>query len=191
MGKSPVKTSRSGRWALACAVAATLAAGCGGGDGVESQPLPATDVTSVGEELTVAPQVEEPAAGVTAWADYEFPYPYRETIFQAPRDVGYATAVATPVMMPGEVELKGFISVDVPKAILKRSGELAWVSAGDAVWGIEIVSIAPPEVTLRQDDEEWTLGLLGTRATGAGDGRSQGADSNEVSASESAHVDAR
>lgn len=79
--------------------------------------------------------------------------------------------VAPPVAAPEKkirppLRLVGFVSVASPKALLSLDGKLNALQTGDLFQDVEVVAIEPPSVTLKFDDEQYTLNLLQPPAEG-------------------------
>jgi hypothetical protein len=57
------------------------------------------------------------------------------------------------------VELKGFITVDVPKVVLSIDGVIATLPAGGEKYGVQVLSIDPPSVVLQRGKSRWPAKL--------------------------------
>ncbi|HZZ73529.1 MAG TPA: hypothetical protein VFE24_14850 [Pirellulales bacterium] len=88
---------------------------------------------------------------------FHAPFPQREELFQPPNHKGLTKAQRDEVHT--EVILKGFVNVDGTKALLSINGKVASMSAGETQFGVELVSIAPPQVTLQRGRVRWTESL--------------------------------
>ncbi|HYO24189.1 MAG TPA: hypothetical protein VEQ85_04500 [Lacipirellulaceae bacterium] len=100
-----------------------------------------------------------PPAGVAAPAappPFEPPFPDRVDLFVAPKRQGGAAA---PGVTEGEVNLMGFVRVDRQRAILSINGEIASLCEGDALHGIEVISVHPPNVVLQRGRQRWQATL--------------------------------
>jgi hypothetical protein len=100
-----------------------------------------------------------PAAPETAveTAEFQPPYPQRQELFKPPRGDEPAAAQAQP--RETVIQLKGFAQAGELKAILRIDGHLTALRVGQAVGTLELVSITPPQVTLRQDGRSWVESL--------------------------------
>jgi hypothetical protein len=104
-------------------------------------------------DLAVAEAAEPPSETV---AEFVPPFPARE-LFEPPKR---AQGTARRDDEHGEtVELKGFINVDQPKAILSIDGVISPVPEGGEKYGVQVISIQPPSVVLQRDRNRWTATL--------------------------------
>ena len=90
-------------------------------------------------------------------ATFTPPFPQRDELFQPPNHKGLTKAQRDEVRT--EVVLKGFVNVDGTKALVSVNGKVAAMAVGDTQFGIEVVSIAPPQVTLQRGRVRWTEAL--------------------------------
>jgi hypothetical protein len=132
---------------------------------VESKPEmrveapPAPDATKTEES---APAVEEsiaiaPPAKVEPTAPYEPPFPNRTDLFVPPKRAGGAAAGQSSG--DNAVQLLGFVRVDQPKAVLSINGEIAPMAVGESRYGVDVISIAPPNVVLQRGRQRWQTTL--------------------------------
>jgi hypothetical protein len=91
---------------------------------------------------------------------YVGPFPHRTNPFALPNADNAATAAKLRVTVKqAEERLLGFIDVDGRKALLQIDGQVWAARPGDSRNGIEVVDIAPAQVTLRRDGATWQLSL--------------------------------
>ena len=58
------------------------------------------------------------------------------------------------------LRLVGFVNVASPKALLSLDGKLSAVQEGETIQEVEVIAVEPPCVTLKFDDEEYSINLL-------------------------------
>jgi hypothetical protein len=138
-----------------------------------SQPEePIIDATPVATAATQSATPEAPAANQSAntpdVADaqqaspttvaYTPPFPDRLELFQPPQRTLNA---ARREDEHGEtVELKGFIHVDEPRVVLSIDGVISSVPEGGEKYGVQVISIKPPNVVLQRGGRQpWTATL--------------------------------
>lgn len=96
-------------------------------------------------------------AAVEPTAPYEPPFPNRTDLFVAPKRAG--GAAAGPASGDNAVLLMGFVRVDQAKAVLSINGEIAPMAAGESRYGVDVISIAPPNVVLQRGRQRWQTTL--------------------------------
>ncbi|MEM9185559.1 MAG: hypothetical protein AAGB00_03595 [Planctomycetota bacterium] len=137
----------------------TAAIGCVGGEEPAATPKAKAPGATAGAAEPDQPATADPGAKPPGprVARYRPPFPQRTNLF-APKQ--RARAVRTGDRETGgAVELKGFADVGEPKAILAIDGRLIPVSAGDVQFGVQVISIQPPEVLLQRGRSRWTATL--------------------------------
>ena len=98
---------------------------------------------------------------------YVGPFPHRTNPFALPNADSAATvAKQRATVKKADERLLGFIDVDGRKALLQIDGKLWTAQQGDSRNGIEVVEIAPAEVTLRRDGATWQLTLMQQNRSG-------------------------
>jgi hypothetical protein len=108
----------------------------------------------------VEPAVTEPIAPAPPTPDpqaYEPPFPDRTDLFVPPKRVGGAPTDRGPAET--SVELLGFVRVDLIKAVLSINGEVAPMAAGESRYGVDVISINPPNVLLQRGRQRWQATL--------------------------------
>ena len=97
--------------------------------------------------------VAEPESNDTdLYGNIELPYPQRQNPF--------AIGTRADVSSGSAVQLKGFVHVSEPKAILLVNDVLTVVAPDQTAQGVTVVAIAPPEVVYKQAGIEHRLSLL-------------------------------
>ncbi len=93
--------------------------------------------------------------------EYQWPNPGREDIFLPPAEIPVNTTTVDRRNDHG-VALIGFADVDRQQVLLKVDGIVAPLAVGDSRGELQVVSIDPPEVTLKRGDRQWTEKLFDT-----------------------------
>jgi hypothetical protein len=57
------------------------------------------------------------------------------------------------------VLLLGFVRVDQPKAVLSINGEISPMAVGESRFGVDVISISPPNVVLQRGRQRWQTTL--------------------------------
>lgn len=98
---------------------------------------------------------QSPQAQAKQSAKFDPPYQDRVEIFLPPsRKHSVAKSTSN-----SEVQLRGFVRVDRPKALLVVDGKLRALAAGEQFGGIEVIQIEQPLVTLQRGRVRWTEAL--------------------------------
>jgi len=149
-----------------------LLAGCGGPE-EKLSPLPqaakpaaataAVEKPAPPELDAAAPEDDRPAAAEEE-QPFAPPYPDRESLFQPPAmEVVHQTLkhrdTDAPTVGMAKVKLRGFVRVKETKVLLEIDGRLHALPPGTNQDGIRVLKIAPPRVTLRRGEQEFTLDL--------------------------------
>lgn len=92
---------------------------------------------------------------VEQMARYVAPYPERHEWFVPPKDVPQ-TGITEGA---GNVQLRGLVNVGEPQAILDIEGATALVGVGAEKYGVRVVDIRGPKVTLQRGSTKWTTSL--------------------------------
>jgi hypothetical protein len=112
---------------------------------------PAPDLAA----LDASQDAATPAA--TAVAQFSPPFPERTELFEPPKRA--ASSVRRDDEHGESVELKGFINVDQPRAVLSIDGVISPVAEGGEKYGVQVISIQPPSVVLQRGRSRWTATL--------------------------------
>jgi hypothetical protein len=107
-----------------------------------------TEVTSPEVQPEAAakdsPELAEPEPAVASVAEYVPPFPERFELFEPPQRARDSVRLDDE---NGEtVELKGFINVDQPLAVLSIDGVISPIPEGGEKYGVQVISIQPPSV---------------------------------------------
>ena len=57
------------------------------------------------------------------------------------------------------MQLLGFVRVDRLRAILSVNGEIAPLAEGQSHFGVEVISVSPPNVVLQRGRQRWQATL--------------------------------
>lgn len=88
---------------------------------------------------------------------YAPPFPDRVDLFVPPKRQG--GVVLKEGGTEDAVELLGFIRLDKQQVVLSVNGQLTRIAEGDTQYGIEVISIQPPEVVLQRGRQRWQASL--------------------------------
>ena len=83
-----------------------------------------------------------------------------KTAEPAPAPAPTAAPVTPEKKLRPPLRLVGFVNVASPKALLSLDGKLSAVQTGETIQEVEVLAIEPPCVTLKFDDEEYSINLL-------------------------------
>jgi hypothetical protein len=90
-------------------------------------------------------------------AQFSPPFPNRLELFEPPKR---AQGAARQSDVEGQsVELKGFVNVDQPRALLAIDGVIAPIAEGGEKYGVQVIAIQPPSVVLQRGRSRWTATL--------------------------------
>lgn len=118
-----------------------------------TSPAAPTATGSNAEEETKPPD----AAGDKSVAQFTPPFPDRLELFEAPKRA--QGAVRQSDNEGQTVELKGFITVDQPRAVLSIDGVISPIPVGGEKYGVQVLSIQPPSAVLQRGRNRWTATL--------------------------------
>lgn len=114
-----------------------------------------TDTTASLPLLSESPPVPDSAAPVVA--EFDPPFPSRNELFAPPRR-GPAT-IRRDDEHGGTIELKGFVDVNGPQAVLSIDGVLSPIPVGGEKYGVQVISIKPPQAVLQRGRNRWTASV--------------------------------
>jgi hypothetical protein len=131
---------------------------------VDETPVAAAAAQSASPEAPGAkrsanePDVADVQQANPTAVSYTPPFPERVELFQPPQR---ALNAARREDEHGEtVELKGFIHVDEPRAVLSIDGVISSVPEGGEKYGVQVIAIKPPTVVLQRGGRSpWTATL--------------------------------
>ena len=106
-------------------------------------------------QTATAPQADAAPAKI---ADFQAPFPDRVDLFVPPKREGGA-ATSGQGANDGAVELLGFVRVDRQRAVLSINGEINSLAEGDTQFGIQVISVHPPNVVLQRGRQRWQATL--------------------------------
>ena len=115
----------------------------------------ATDSHAASTDNSAAP-TPTPAANA-ALAEFHPPFPGRTELFSPPR--GGQTTVRRDEEHGDTIELKGFLNVDGPQVVLSIDGVLSPIPEGGEKYGVQVISINPPQAVLQRGRSRWTATL--------------------------------
>lgn len=93
-----------------------------------------------------------------AAAPYTPPYPEREEMFLAPQ-IEVNTKTARAVSSLARAALKGIVDLGGQQALIEIEGHVYHLRENEQLRGVTVVSINPPQVTLKQGESQWTESL--------------------------------
>lgn len=157
------------RW-ICCLCIAIVAGGCKSSTEVAVEVPPVADAPAPPASETPAPPAAEPtpaaAAGATGVAaetkhavaqNFTPPFPERVELFSPPKR---ALATVRKEDDGGTtVELKGFVNVNGPRAVLSIDGVIAIIPEGGEKYGVQVMSIDPPSAVLQRGKARWPAKL--------------------------------
>ncbi|MEX0643432.1 MAG: hypothetical protein WD468_12060 [Pirellulales bacterium] len=157
----------TGWFYLTCLGAALT--GCQSSDSADilADELPAVVVTPAVNEpgdsnstpdLAVTEASQDAATPLTkVAAPFSPPFPDRMELFEPPKRA--SGSVRRDDEHGESVELKGFVNVDQPRAVLSIDGVISPVAEGGEKYGVQVISIQPPSVVLQRGRSRWTATL--------------------------------
>jgi hypothetical protein len=120
-------------------------------------PANAIQAAAVDESPPPSPVSADTEPNNRGVAQFSPPFPQRMEIFIPPERTQNA---ARNTDEPNEmVELKGFITVDQPLAILSIDGVVTTLAEGSEKYGLRVMSIQPPSVTYQRGRSRRTVSL--------------------------------
>jgi hypothetical protein len=139
-------------------------AGCGSSDDGVLDDAAIMEAAAVTASEATASGNAGPSKGRTAasssprrTARFDPPFPERSSLFEPPR--GGQNVVRRDDEHGESVELKGFIDVDGPQVVLAIDGVLSPIPEGGEKYGVQVISINPPQVVLQRGRSRWTASL--------------------------------
>jgi hypothetical protein len=131
-----------------------------------SQSTERSPVVSKVSATAVTAEIDEPAQSPSSPKSgkvariFTPPFPHRDNPFAQP-DKGTVHVAARLRTSDDDdpIQLKGFITVDQPKALLRIDGRVWAAREGESRDGIAVVRILPPAVTLEREGVQWDLSL--------------------------------
>lgn len=154
------------RWLCLCLVAAMAGCQSSISDDVATVESPAVaDVVSVDSPTEEVPNDSEGADATQEGAEpapksavqFSPAFPDRTELFEPPKRA--SSSVRRDDERGESVELKGFINVDTPRAVLSIDGVISPIAEGGEKYGVQVISIQPPSVVLQRGRSRWTATL--------------------------------
>jgi hypothetical protein len=125
---------------------------------VDATPADAPDAIVKQPESTAQSAVDEgPQPDPTLAAQFAPPFPERLELFEPPKRA--QSTVRRDDDSGNTVELKGFVNVDQPRVVLSIDGVISPIAEGGEKYGVQVISIQPPNVVLQRGRSRWTATL--------------------------------
>jgi hypothetical protein len=127
---------------------------------VSETPAPATSAAApvkAKSSAARAPDLANPKVTSAQVAEFKPPFPERADLFEAPKRA--QSTVRRDDEHGQTVELKGFVNVGEPSAVLSIDGVLSSVPEGSEKYGVQVISIQPPKAVLQRGRSRWTATL--------------------------------
>jgi len=103
------------------------------------------------------PDLANPKVASAQVVEFKPPFPERADLFEAPKRA--QSTVRRDDEHGQTVELKGFVNVGEPSAVLSIDGVLSSVPEGSEKYGVQVISIQPPKAVLQRGRSRWTATL--------------------------------
>ena len=103
------------------------------------------------------PDLANPKVASAQVVEFKPPFPERVDLFEAPKRA--QSTVRRDDEHGQSVELKGFVNVDGPSAVLLIDGVIAPVPEGGEKYGVQVISVQPPKAVLQRGRSRWTATL--------------------------------
>ncbi len=134
-----------------------LAVGCQSAEKPAEAPVAAADAPAASSDEALTSSPAPAAAAATAVAEFDPPFPGRTELF-APSRRG-PTTIRRDEEHGDTIELKGFVDVDGPRAVLSIGGVLSPIPVGGEKYGVQVISIKPPQAVLQRGRNRWTASV--------------------------------
>jgi len=103
------------------------------------------------------PDLANPKVTSAQVVEFKPPFPERADLFEAPKRA--QNTVRRDDEHGQSVELKGFVNVDGPNAVLSIDGVLSPIPEGGEKYGVQVISVQPPKAVLQRGRSRWTATL--------------------------------
>lgn len=121
----------------------------------ELPPAPSASPTSVAKAIPTTNDKNK--LQTKQQASYRPPFPKRAELFFPPkRSQGGRSSAGNST---DSVQLKGFVNAGSPFVVLAIDGVELPLAAGAEKYGVQVISISPPEVVLQRGRSRWTASL--------------------------------
>ena len=139
-----------------------LAAGCHSAETPTATEVDGTEIDAPEIDASTPPpssssSLPSPDAAATVAASFDPPFPGRTELFAPPRR-GPST-MRRDDEHGDTIELKGFVNVNGPQAVLSIDGVLSPIPAGGEKYGVQVISINPPQAVLQRGRNRWTASV--------------------------------
>ena len=135
-----------------------LSIGCSDRIAPASRTTKRADNSPAGDATELASgAARDSTASQTETAQFEPPFPDRQELFLPPGPQEPVKPQA--VRKDSSIQVKGFANADGMHALLMIDGRLTAMRVGESRGGVEVLSVKPPRVMLRQDGQSWTESL--------------------------------
>ena len=142
--------------------------GCQSAEAPASAPAAASEAPAITPVATTAPakanstaartpDLANPKVTSAQVAEFKPPFPERIELFEAPKRA--QSTVRRDDEHGQSVELKGFINVDEPRVVLSIDGVISPIPEGGEKYGVQVISIQPPNAVLQRGRNRWTATL--------------------------------
>ncbi|MCM2371722.1 hypothetical protein [Aporhodopirellula aestuarii] len=129
------------------------------GCGIEPETISRIEQMTRQQGGTFAGMDDSPDLNVTQTSNEGFSAPFPDR-----RDPFHTTDNSTPTqnkkITASNVSVMGFAKLDVQQAILRIDDQTRFVVAGDRIGEIEVVSITPPRVRLKNGNLVWDASMF-------------------------------
>jgi hypothetical protein len=139
---------------LSCLGAALI--GCESSEIADVAPVAESTDDMAANEIAVAEAQNESSIPATT-VQFSPPFPDRTELFEPPKRA--SGSVRRDDEHGESVELKGFVNVDKPRAVLSIDGVISPIAEGGEKYGVQVISIQPPSVVLQRGRSRWTATL--------------------------------
>ena len=103
------------------------------------------------------PDLANPKVTSAQLVEFKPPFPERADLFEAPKRA--QNTIRRDDEHGQSVELKGFVNVDGPNAVLSIDGVLSPIPEGGEKYGVQVISVQPPKAVLQRGRSRWTATL--------------------------------
>jgi len=134
-----------------------LAAGCHSAETPTATEVDEAEIDASTPPPSSSSSLPSPDAAATVAASFDPPFPGRTELFAPP---GRGPSTMRRDDEHGDtIELKGFVNVNGPQAVLSIDGVLSPIPAGGEKYGVQVISINPPQAVLQRGRNRWTASV--------------------------------
>jgi hypothetical protein len=120
-------------------------------------PAATPAVTKTSSPAARTPDLANPKVTSAQTVDFKPPFPERTDLFEAPKRA--QSTVRGDDEHGQSVELVGFVNVDEPRVVLSIGGVITPIPAGGEKYGVQVISIQPPNAVLQRGRDRWPVTL--------------------------------